>query len=213
MKAPAPTPASVTPRSVSGCQALARPELVVDSLGGVVGAFVWLEEVRSGTGDTTRPTARLTLGRDECGLSPSRVVLGRIDGGLELTTQRESRQTLTVVGADASMKGKFKVGDPVATLPLAPIGRLFWLPIAAKGIYRVSAENGESAHALVHDTPYATITEANGEATFAKLPIGGYRVVVWHPPIAGKPVRREIDVTLKAGEKQTVEVRLLGAGR
>ncbi len=207
----APSPAAVTPRLIDGCTTHVRPELIVSSLGGVVGAFVWLEKVSRGTNQTTSKYAEVKWLRANddvsCGFSPSHLVLGRIDGGIRVSSQLEDRTELVVDRIDDHKNGENKT-ERIAILPMTPVGRSFDVPLVQPGTYRVQATNGESAYVVVTDHPYVGVTNPSGDVTFTGLAPGAYTVMVWHPPVRGQAVSRRTTVTVKSGELSTVVVKL-----
>jgi hypothetical protein len=53
------------------------------------------------------------------------------------------------------------------------------------------------------ENPYYALTDADGRFEIGDIPPGTYKVSVWHPTIGGA---KEFTVTIKAGEKETLNV-------
>jgi plastocyanin len=61
-----------------------------------------------------------------------------------------------------------------------------------------------SAFVVVHENPYAAVTDARGTYTIGGVPAGTYPVRVWHETLVG----RASTVTVHGGAVQPVDVRL-----
>jgi len=64
------------------------------------------------------------------------------------------------------------------------------------------------AYILVVDTPWFAQTDAEGRATLADLPSGGYRLVVWHPRIPERESGLAREVRLADGAVESWALRL-----
>ena len=64
------------------------------------------------------------------------------------------------------------------------------------------------AYVFVVDTPYFAVTDGAGEAELA-LPVGDYRVEVWHPQLDGEPAAAARSLQLKAGETPRLEFTIV----
>jgi hypothetical protein len=177
--------------------------VVVDTHGGVRGAAVWLEGVKSGKPPAAEVVRRIAYA--DCALAPRVQSLPRIGATLEVASQSERR-------AELSLRD---IGSPdvLARFPLAPIGRVFEVGLGAAGVYEISGPEIDPAWAVVTTTPYLGVTNSGGRHRFTAVVDGRYRIAVWHPPVAegGEPLTASAEVEV-AGGVADIEVALPAMG-
>jgi len=65
-----------------------------------------------------------------------------------------------------------------------------------------------SAYLFVADTPYYSVTGADGTATLEAIPAGDYEVEIWHAQLRGKPdAHRQAVTVAEAVEKLSFSIR------
>jgi len=200
--APKPPADLVSSSGLNGCQKPTRSALNVHTLGGVVGAVVWLEDISKGRSETT-PAKMIRQSLRECRIEPRVKIAGRLDAALEIVSAMEvSRELVVSAGTDTT------VLEPIATLPMSPVGRGFAVPAASPGVYSVAGVGIDGGWVVVAGTPYIAETDGKGVARLNAVPAGTYSIRVWHPPVSGKPLTRATSVTIAAGKEASVSVDL-----
>ena len=142
--------------------------------GNVVGAVVWVTDVREGL---ALPLARrFELENNNCAWDPA--VQAVFTGG-----------ALNVINSDPLAERAFALdvatGDTVAVAPftddgeIIPYDRLLRTP----GVYEFSVESRPMSRAWVaaFDHPYFAVTNGSGAFTIAGVPPGVHQVKAWHP--------------------------------
>jgi hypothetical protein len=206
---PARLPGS--PRAALCPGAFENGSLVLSASGGVAGAVVYLDGVRSGkptSGGNGSPLPGATLDVAGCRLAP-RVLLVRAIGAL-----------LRVVNhGDTPVTVRFSRGP---SLQVAARGLELRL-LEPHGFLEVGVERAHpaaGAWVVVPAHPYYVLSDGEGRFRLDDIPAGEYTLVVWHPPVvtgvdaAGEVVRkapaewrRRIKVPTRGLVSQRVELR------
>ncbi len=190
----------------NACKAPIRPPLSVHHMGGVRGAFVWLEPF--GTVLASRPKVPVQVTASRCSLSPSSAVLGGRGGAFELINDDEQRHLVTVEHlGDGS--GRARV---LRRIPLPLVGQRVAMKLADPGIVRVGLAGSPATYTylLVPRGAFHAVTDRRGEASFGGVPPGTYQLVVWHPPVAAGSAPRVVrtSAVVSAGAVAKVFVSL-----
>jgi plastocyanin len=96
----------------------------------------------------------------------------------------------------------FTAGQPQFNIGLYP-GRVSRKPLIAPGVVKIICEVHPwmSAYIVVTDHPYHAVTDAYGEYLISDVPVGVYRLKVWHESLGTE----EKQVEVKAGESRKVD--------
>jgi plastocyanin len=94
-------------------------------------------------------------------------------------------------------------------LGLYPSGQSRSATFDKPGIVKIlcNAHPNMEAHIVVKNHRYFSLADAHGNYTLAGVPLGKYRVEVWHPQLGTKSVPVEL---VRAGEVMAVDVDLKG---
>ncbi|HEX4997050.1 MAG TPA: hypothetical protein VFY29_02425, partial [Terriglobia bacterium] len=150
---------------------------------GVQDAFVYLDGAPAGTPPTkTKSTASVLIDQEKCQYKPHALIV-RTGSTVEMVNSDPILHN--VHGTANGVNGPttlFNIAQPVkgqrSTLPS---------PLDKPGIVFLSCEAGHpwmSANILVSDHPYAAITDSNGGFTISDVPVGTYRLKMWHEGVA-----------------------------
>lgn len=154
------------------------PRLALGPEGGVQDAFVYLHDVPGGA--TPRPARTLEIDQERCQYSPRALI---VPVGTALDVVNSDPILHNVHGHALTLDGPktvFNVAQPVQgqrnELP----------PLTDAGIVHLTCEAGHpwmSSYIFVAGDPYVTITERDGTFTIEDVPVGTYRITMWHPGI------------------------------
>jgi hypothetical protein len=205
--------------------AIRNPTLALGAGHAVGNAVVYLEDITRG---------RLTLGRTwpypptrihqlggalewrSCRLRPQLQLAAPIGSLLSVTSADEA---LTLVGTRVDGARR----EQMFTARLAAAGAAREIQLARDGFVEVKPEAGTGgAWIVAAPHPYYVVSDERGRFVLDEIPPGTYTMVVWHQPVVtgvrpgGEPivtapsvVKRR--VTVKAGQRQRLVVRLPGA--
>jgi hypothetical protein len=165
-------PAS-TGNDAAVCGPSVPDESVVQQGGGIGGAVVWLDDIRRG-----KPLSlerRLELESDHCRLVP-RVQAGVVGSAINVLGHDDFRQHLRfVAGGEREPRATVLLGRDEQVIPTER-------PFAAPGlvVVRDADHPWPTAFVAVFDHPYFAVTAPNGTFTIDRVPVGRYRMKVWH---------------------------------
>jgi len=140
----------------------------------VIGAIVWLTDVRAGAALTN--ARRYDLANNDCAWDPQ--IQTVITGG---TLDVQNFDPLVERATATDVAG----GDTVATAPFTDAGQV--IPYDAllrrPGLYEWSVESRPMSRAwvAVFDMPYVATTGADGRFTLDSVPPGTHHIRAWHP--------------------------------
>ena len=168
-------PLAPMPTGTAGtlCGASIADESVVVQGGGLVGAVVWLDGVRSGK--ALGAERRLELESDHCKLVP-RVQDAAVGSAVNIIGHDDLRQHLRfIAGGETAPRAAILLGGGEQVIPTE-------LPFKAPGMVVVNdAEHPWTrAYLAVFDHPYHAVTTAGGAFTIDGVPAGKYTLRAWH---------------------------------
>ena len=167
------------------------------------GAVVTIADIAAGKPAPESEPAELAV--RGCTLEPRVVRVARLGAPLALINDDEQRHTIELARATDGA-----AAEPLATIPLAVIGRRVEVPLERPGIVRVAtaADPDDVGYAVVPAHPYVVVTDASGTAVLSDVPPGTYRIEVWYPPVTagGKPHVGAAEITV--ANKQTARARV-----
>jgi hypothetical protein len=212
------SPGARVPRKLAAAKDVCPDEvpnasLLTDENGRVVGAVVYLEDIKKGRAlpqNQQYGGPRMQLGgvvvRHGCRLSPNVQVMAPL--GAVLTVQNQD-------AGDHSLRAerwehKTSKWEQSFEVPLPARGSSAEVGVNREGFYVLRAKRGgDPAVAWVVATPhpYYAVTDANGEFKLDEVPPGRYSLVVWHPPlITGVGPDGEVTMTPPVVERRKVKV-------
>ena len=168
-------PLAPTPTGAAGpqCGASIADQSIVVQGGGLVGAVVWLDGVRSGK--ALGAERRLELESDHCRLVP-RVQTAAVGSAVNIVGHDDLRQHLRfTAGGETTPRATILLGGGEQVIPTE-------LPFRAPGLVVVhDAEHAWTrAYLAVFDHPYHAVTIAGGAFTIDGVPAGKYTLRTWH---------------------------------
>ena len=168
-------PVAPTPTGSAGSTCGASiPDASLQVLGGgLAGAVVWLDGVRSGKALGTERRAELES--DHCRLVP-RVQAAAVGSAVNIIGHDNLRQHLRfTAGGETTPRATILLGGGEQVIPTE-------LPFKAPGMVAVRDAEHSWTHAYlaVFDHPYYAITGAAGAFTIDGVPPGKYTLRVWH---------------------------------
>ncbi len=190
-------PATPTPTGSAGSTCGASiPDASVQVLGGgLAGAVVWLDGVRSGKALGTE--RRVELESDHCRLVP-RVQVAAVGSAVNIIGHDNLRQHLRfTAGGETTPRAAILLGGGEQVIPTE-------LPFKAPGMVAVRDAEHSWTHAYlaVFDHPYYAITGAGGAFTIDGVPPGKYTLRVWHERTG--PTAQAVDVAANGSVKVAV---------
>lgn len=166
--------AIVVPADQNGCGKPLAVRLLSRSQGKVVGAVVWLTDVRQG--EPLPNVRRFMLTNNDCAWEPQ--VQVAIAGG-----------ALNVVNYDPLAERAFathvSTGDTAAIAPFTDDGQVIPYDklVSKPGVLEFSVESRPMSRAwvVVLDQPYFAITDSKGNFTIDGVPAGVHHIRAWQP--------------------------------
>ena len=166
----APTP---TGNAAPQCGDSIADESIVVLGGGLAGAVVWLDGVR--TGKALGAERRLELESDRCRLVP-RVQAAAVESAVNIVGHDDLRQHLRfTAGGETAPRAAILLGGGEQVIPTE-------LPFKTPGLVAVrDAEHPWTrAYLAVFDHPYHAVTTSGGAFTIDGVPPGKYTLRAWH---------------------------------
>lgn len=195
----------------NACGADRSPSAHVHTLGGVVGAVVFLRGRDAGAAPApAREAPASILAVRQCRFEP-RVAVALPGQILAVINDDERRLDLRVerLAADPAQPA---AGSPVpgASIALPVVGSRADLRWPAPGVHRLIAADTEPGFVVVPEAARAGVTNTLGTVRLAALPAGSYDVIVWHPPVddAGAAIIARAPVTIASGATSKLTIPL-----
>ena len=196
--------APLPPIETGNASAMCGPSMADESVqvqgGGLAGAVVWLDGVRSGK--ALGLERRIELESDHCKLVP-RVQAATVGSAVNIIGHDDLRQHLRfTAGGETAPRATILLGGGEQVIPTE-------LPFTTPGMVTVRDADHAWTRAwlAVFDHPYFAVTGTGGSFTIDGVPPGRYTLHAWHERTA--VVTQAVDVSANA----TVKVTLLLAGK
>jgi len=175
----APSPATEPIKADQGIcgNSVSLPRIALGKDNGVKDSFVYLEGVSSVPGAEPPAPVSVLMDQKNCQYAPHALT---VPVGTELDITNSDDILHNVNGKVIATEGllpKFNIAQPIK-------GQHNKTPALDKtGIVTLSCEAGHpwmSAFVLVADHPYVAVTKNDGEFVIANVPVGTYRIKMWH---------------------------------
>ena len=182
-KAPAPATEPIKADQAICGNSVSLPRISLGKDNGIKDTFVFLEGVSGVESSQAPPPASVLMDQKNCQYAPHAMI---VPMGTELEITNSDTILHNVNGKIIATEGllpKFNIAQPIK-------GQKNKTPALDKaGIVTLSCEAGHpwmSAFVLVTENPYAAITNDDGEFVITSVPIGKYRVKMWHEGVTLK---------------------------
>jgi plastocyanin len=159
------------------------PRITLGKDNGVKDTFVFLDGVSPVENPQSPPPASILMDQKNCQYVPHAMT---VPVGTELEITNSDSILHNVNGKIIATEGlvpKFNIAQPIK-------GQKNKTPALDKtGIVTLSCEAGHpwmNAFILVEDNPYVAITKDDGEFVIANVPVGTYRIKMWHEGVTLK---------------------------
>jgi plastocyanin len=182
-KAPAPATEPIKADQATCGNSVSLPRITLGKDNGVKDTFVFLDGVSTVENIQTPPPASVLMDQKKCQYVPHAIT---VPVGTELEITNSDSILHNVNGKIIATEGllpKFNIAQPIK-------GQKNKTPALDKpGIVTLSCEAGHpwmSAFVLVADNPYAAVTKGDGEFVISNVPVGTYRIKMWHEGVTLK---------------------------
>jgi plastocyanin len=182
-KAPAPATEPIKADQATCGNSVSLPRITLGKDNGVKDTFVFLDGVSTVENIQTPPPASVLMDQKKCQYVPHAMT---VPVGTELEITNSDSILHNVNGKIIATEGllpKFNIAQPIK-------GQKNKTPALDKpGIVTLSCEAGHpwmSAFVLVADNPYAAVTKGDGEFVISNVPVGTYRIKMWHEGVTLK---------------------------
>ena len=217
-KAPAPASEPIKADQATCGNSVSLPRITLGKDNGIKDTFVFLDGAPAVESSQMPPPASVLMDQKNCQYVPHAMT---VPVGTELEITNSDTILHNVNGKIIAAEGllpKFNIAQPVK-------GQKNKTPALDKaGIVTLSCEAGHpwmSAFVLVADNPYTAITKDDGTFTIANVPVGTYRIKMWHEGVTLQsnnkalqrydyedPYETTKDVTVTANEEAVVNFDL-----
>jgi len=175
----APVPATEpikTDQSTCG-SSVSLPRIALGKDNGVKDTFVFLDGVSAPVGAEPPATASVLMDQKNCQYIPHAMTVP-VGTQLDITNSDEILHNVNgKIIATEGLLPKFNIAQPIK-------GQRSKTPaLDTTGMVTLSCEAGHpwmSAFVLVTDNPYVAITKNDGEFVIPNVPVGKYRLKMWH---------------------------------
>ena len=182
-KAPAPASEPIKADQATCGNSVSLPRITLGKDNGVKDTFVFLDGVPAAENLQSPPPASVLMDQKNCQYVPHAMT---VPVGTELEITNSDTILHNVNGKIIATEGllpKFNIAQPIK-------GQKNKTPALDKaGIVTLSCEAGHpwmSAFVLVAENPYTAITKDDGTFTIANVPVGKYRIKMWHEGVTLK---------------------------
>jgi len=182
-KAPAPATEPIKADQATCGSSVSLPRITLGKDNGVKDTFVFLDGVSAVEDSQTPPPASVLMDQKNCQYVPHAMT---VPVGTELEITNSDTILHNVNGKIIATEGllpKFNIAQPIK-------GQKNKTPALDKpGIVTLSCEAGHpwmNAFVLVADHPYVAVTKGDGEFVISNVPVGSYRIKMWHEGVTLK---------------------------
>jgi plastocyanin len=182
-KAPAPATEPIKADQATCGNSVSLPRITLGKDSGVKDTFVFLDGVSAVENFQAPPPASVLMDQKNCQYVPHMMT---VPVGTELEITNSDTILHNVNGKIIATEGllpKFNIAQPIK-------GQKNKTPALDKaGIVTLSCEAGHpwmSAFVFVANNPYVAVTKDDGEFVIASVPVGTYRIKMWHEGVTLK---------------------------
>jgi len=182
-KVPAPATEPIKADQATCGNSVSLPRITLGKDNGIKDTFVLLEDFSAAENPQTPPPASVLMDQKNCQYVPHAMT---VPVGTELEITNSDSILHNVNGKIIATEGllpKFNIAQPIK-------GQKNKTPALDKaGIVTLSCEAGHpwmNAFVLVADHPYVAVTKDDGEFVIANVPVGTYRIKMWHEGVTLK---------------------------
>ena len=182
-KVPAPATDLIKADQTTCGSSVSLPRISLGKDHGIKDTFVFLDGVSAVENSEMPPPASVLMDQKNCQYVPHAMT---VPVGTELEITNSDSILHNVNGKIVVTEGllpKFNIAQPIK-------GQKNKTPALDKaGIVTLSCEAGHpwmNAFVLVADNPYVAITKENGEFVISSVPVGTYRIKMWHEGVTLK---------------------------
>ena len=182
-KVPAPASEPIKADQATCGNSVSLPRITLGKDNGVKDTFVFLDGVSAVEDAQTPPPASVLMDQKNCQYVPHAIT---VPVGTELEITNSDSILHNVNGKIIATEGllpKFNIAQPIK-------GQKNKTPALDKaGIVTLSCEAGHpwmNAFVLVADNPYVAVTKGDGEFVISNVPVGTYRIKMWHEGVTLK---------------------------
>jgi plastocyanin len=182
-KAPAPATEPIKADQATCGNSVSLPRITLGKDNGVKDTFVFLDGVSAVENSQTPAPASVLMDQKNCQYAPHAMIVP-VGTALEITNSDSILHNVNgKIIATEGLLPKFNIAQPIkGQKNRTP-------PLDKAGIVTLSCEAGHpwmSAFVLVADTPYAAISNGAGEFAIPNVPVGKYRIKMWHEGVTLK---------------------------
>jgi len=182
-KGPAPATDPIKADQTTCGSSVSLPRITLGKDNGVKDTFIFLDGVSAVENSEMPPPASILMDQKNCQYVPHAMT---VPVGTELEITNSDSILHNVNGKIIATEGllpKFNIAQPIK-------GQKNKTPALDKaGIVTLSCEAGHpwmNAFVLVTDHPYVAVTKADGEFVISNVPVGTYRIKMWHEGVTLK---------------------------
>jgi plastocyanin len=182
-KVPAPATEPIKADQATCGNSVSLPRITLGKDNGVKDAFVFLDGVSAVEDAQTPPPTSVLMDQKNCQYVPHAMA---VPVGTELEITNSDSILHNVNGKIIATEGllpKFNIAQPIK-------GQKNKTPALDKaGVVTLSCEAGHpwmSAFVLVADNPYVAVSKGDGEFVISNVPVGAYRIKMWHEGVTLK---------------------------